>query len=251
MVHKMKPQSFLVCGLTAVLIAAFAGTTAALAQLVVIESTASGIRPGARFEDSDVLSVPAGSEIRVVLPSGKTRTVRGPFSGTVGELNKGEPRNEGVMVWLMEFLRTGGARESAPGATRGIAPVAAKPIGFSWSAVPVTASGSVCVRKGARLELVRPPSSRAEDAVVVDAQNATRGEAQWEAGSTTAAWPANLVPRSNAIYYVQLSGGRPQRQITLRVLDKLPADEDVLAELHRFGCKQQFEAWVKGPTVSR
>ena len=38
---------------------------------------------------------------------------------------------------------------------------------------------------------------------------------------------------------------RPRRQITLRVLDKLPADDDVLTELHRLGCKHQFEAWVR------
>jgi hypothetical protein len=36
----------------------------------------------------------------------------------------------------------------------------------------------------------------------------------------------------------------------LRVLPTLPADDDVLTELHRLGCKQQFEAWVREKVAS-
>jgi hypothetical protein len=250
MVQKMTPRFPLsAIGLAAALVAANAVHTPAAAQLVVLESSATTIKAGVRFEDSDRVSIPSGSHIRVVLPSGKTRTLRGPYEGTVAELTKGEPRNEGVMAWLKDFLRTGGARESTPGATRGLT-VEAKPIGFSWSAVPATANGTVCVHKGARLELVRAASSRAERVVVVDAASSARGESEWQAGSATTSWPADLAPRAGGVYYVLLPN-RPQRQITLRVLDRLPADDDVLAELHRHGCRQQFEAWARKPVASR
>jgi hypothetical protein len=40
--------------------------------------------------------------------------------------------------------------------------------------------------------------------------------------------------------------GRPRRQITLRVLDRLPGEDSLLIELNRQGCSSQFEAWVRG-----
>ena len=232
--------------LAAVLVAA----TAARADLHVIESGVAAIKVGSLLADRDSITIPAGAQIRVVLPSGKTQTVRGPFTGTVAELAKGQPRNEGVLTWLEDFLKTGGATEATPGATRSIGREAPKSrLGFSWSAVPVTVDGSVCIEKGARLQLVRAPSLPAERVAVVDAASSERGEAQWEAGSDRAAWPANLAPRPDGTYHI-IVGDRPPRRIVLRVLPTLPADDDVLTELHRLGCKQQFEAWVREKVAS-
>lgn len=249
MTRKWAPRSAL--WFAALLLAATAGLSSARADLHVIESTAPAIRVGSRYADHETITIPAGAQIRVVLPSGKTQTLKGPYKGTVADLAKGQPQNEGVMAWLREFLKTGGATEATPGATRGIGREAPKPrTGFSWSAVPVTADGSVCVEKGAKLQLVRAPSSRADRVTVVDAASSERGEAQWEAGSGTAAWPANLAPRPDSTYFIIVTD-RPRRQVTLRVLPKLPADDDVLAELHRLGCKLQFEAWVREKVATK
>lgn len=227
------------------LAAVFVAATAARADLHVIESGVAAIKVGSLLADRDSITIPAGAQIRVVLPSGKTQTVRGPFTGTVAELAKGQPRNEGVLAWLKDFLKTGGATEATPGATRSIGREAPKPrLGFSWSAVPVTMDASVCVEKGARLQLVRAPNLPAERVAVIDAASSERGEAQWEAGSDRPAWPANLTPRPDGTYHI-IVGDRPPRRIVLRVLPTLPADDDVLTELHRLGCRQQFEAWVR------
>jgi len=43
-----------------------------------------------------------------------------------------------------------------------------------------------------------------------------------------------------------ISAGSPRRQITLRVLDRLPTEDNVLIELNRLGCSAQFAAWVRG-----
>ena len=234
-----------VLGLAAILIAATAGVSPALAELHVIESTAPGIRVGS-LADGESIAIPTGTQIRIVLPSGKTQTVKGPYSGTAADLAKGQARNEGVMAWLKEFLKTGGATEATPGATRGIGPERPKArAGFSWSAIPATGDGSVCVEKGATLVLVRPPpSSLAQRVTVVDAASSQQGVAQWEAGSDTAAWPVNLTPRADGTYDILVQDG-PRRKVVLRVLDRLPAEDDVLAELQQRGCKQQFEAWLR------
>ena len=235
-------------GLVAVMAAA--GLPPAWADLHVIESTAAAIKARSQLADSDTLTIPAGAYIRVVLPSGKTQTIKGPYKGTVAELARGQPRNEGVLAWLREFLNTGGATEATPGATRSIGRESAKPrTGFSWTAVPVTEDGNVCVEKGAQLQLVRGPSSFADRVVVIDAASSERGEAQWGVGSETAAWPSNLTPRPDGSYYI-IVADRPRRQITLRVLEKQPTEDEILAELHRLGCKRQFEAWLRKTLAS-
>jgi hypothetical protein len=233
-------------GLVALLVA-----LPARADLHVIESTAPTIAAGRQLSDHDTITLPAGTHVRVVLPSGKTQTVKGPFTGKVADLSKGQPRNEGVLAWLKGLLDTGGATETTAGATRSIGREMPRArIGFSWSAVPVTIDGSVCVAKGTALQLVRAPSASPERVAVIDTTSGQRGEAQWQAGSDAAAWPANLAPHPDATYLVVV-GDRPPRKIVLRELATLPADEDVLTELHKLGCKPQFEAWVREKTAKR
>src|SRR5262245_38865202 len=231
--------------LMAGLIAGALSATPAAAQIYVMESTVATIRVGSALDPRAAISIPAGSHIRAVLPSGKTQTIKGPYEGSVADLAKGQPVNEGVLAWLRDVLRTGGATQSTSGATRSIARPPEKPrAAFSWSAVPV-ANGTVCVEKGARLMLMRVASANAERITMIDGTNGDQAELQWEAGSDTTAWPATLTPRNDGIYDV-ISAGSPRRQITLRVLDRLPTEDNVLIELNRLGCSAQFAAWVRG-----
>lgn len=235
-----------VMGLAAMLIAGAATSSPAAAQIYVMESTVATVRVGSAIDMGDTLSIPAGGHIRAVLPSGKTQTIKGPYTGSVADLAKGQPINEGVMAWIKNVLRTGGATESTAGATRSIARPPERPVGaFSWSAIPV-ADGTVCIQKGAKPTLVRAGTSKpAERATIVDSGNGQQADVQWTEGGDTAVWPANLALRADTTYYV-LVPDRPRRQITLRVLDRLPGEDDVLAELQRRGCSGQFAAWVRG-----
>ena len=227
------------------LIGCVLSATAAAGQIYVMESSVAGIRVGSALELGAALTIPAGGHIRAVLPSGKTQTIKGPYTGTVADLAKGQPINEGVTAWIKNVLRTGGASEATPGATRGIARPAEKPrAAFSWSAIPA-ANGTVCVEKGAKLTLVRVASPNAERATMIDGGNGQQAELQWEVGRDTTDWPASLTPR-NAVTYDVLAPDRPRRQISLRVLEGLPAEDNLLVELNRLGCSSQFEAWVRG-----
>jgi hypothetical protein len=231
--------------LAAVLTAGALNPSPAAAQIYVMESTVAAIRVGSALDMGAAISIPAGAHIRAVLPSGKTQTIKGPYSGTVADLAKGQPINEGVTAWIKNVLKTGGATETTPGATRSIARPAEKPrAAFSWSTIPVM-DGTVCIEKGAKLRLVRAASAKPDRVTVVDAGTGQQAEAQWEADRDTTDWPAGVAPRADTTYYM-LVPDRPRRQVTLRVLDRLPAEDDVLAELHRLGCSSQFEAWVRG-----
>jgi hypothetical protein len=240
-------------GLTAAVAVLLPGVPAARADLYVIESTVPSIKPRTRLLGDDNLTIPAGGSVRAVLPDGKTRTIKGPYDGPVSDLDKGAARNEGVLGWLRNILQTGGATETTPGATRSIARKAATPrTGFSWTVVPVTLDGTnnVCVPKGAKLMLARAYSVRADRATIVEAASSERGEAQWGPGSDTTAWPRGVAVRPDATYYF-LMPDKPRRQVTLRVMERLPADADVLTELYKLGCRYQFEAWVRGTLASK
>ena len=92
-------------------------------------------------------------------------------------------------------------------------------------------NGKVCALKGGNVVLARTMAG-AERAVLVDAKNFERTQVTWEAGSATAAWPASLKLQPDATYQV-LVQDREGRDVTLRVLDKAPDEDDTLIELHK------------------
>jgi hypothetical protein len=225
-------------------IALFVGLTGAWADIYVMESTAPGMRVGVWLTAEETLTIPAGAHVRAVLPSGKTQTIRGPYSAKVSELIKGVESNESLMGQVRKLLETGGSRENIAGGVRSAGPTADSPRGFSLAEIPSWANGKACVLKGANIVLARQSTSGAERAVLVNAKSFERAQVEWEAGSATAAWPANLTLRPDATYQV-LVQDREGRDVTVRFMDKAPADDDMLIELHKLGCTHQLETWVR------
>lgn len=89
---------------------------AALAEIEVLESSAPEIAAGAKLADEARVKVPDGASIRVlILSSGSTKTLKGPYEGTVGAYKDDRSWWERI---------TGRDKDSdAPiGATRGMRP---------------------------------------------------------------------------------------------------------------------------------
>lgn len=226
------------------LMTAVSGTVQAQGQIYVLESTAAGVKVGTAFAMGDRITVPAGAAIRVVMPSGKTQMIKGPYSGEAGDLTKGQKANDGVVAWIKNLVQTGGSSEKTPGATRSMR-ASEQAASFSWTTIPTAVNSTICLQKGAKLQLQRPASQQADRITVVDLTTAERGEVEFAAGSQTAAWPAGMTPRPDGAYVLLAPENRPRRQLTLRVLDSLPGEDDLLAELAARECKYQFDAWVK------
>ena len=242
----MTHRSFIACVLafSAFLMVASGGTAQAQGQVYVLESTAASVKVGTAYAMSDRITIPAGASVRVMMPSGKTQMIKGPYSAAAADLAKGQKTNEGVVAWIKTLMQTGGSHEKTPGATRS-ARAPEQPVAFSWTAIPVTANSTICVEKGAKLQLRRAPSPNADRVTVVDLVTTERGEATFAAGSETAPWPAGVTPKPDGDYAILAPENRPRRQLTLRVLDRLPGEDDILAELEARECKYQFDAWVK------
>lgn len=222
----------------------------ALADIYVIESSAPAIKAGSQLADADSLAVPAGASVRVLLPSGKTQTVKGPYNGTVADVGKGQLNSTGMIAWLRTFLQTGGANEATPGVTRSFSAPAPRATGFSWNTVVTGVDGVLCVPSGQGLQLKRAITTKPDRVMVVDRETSARGEVEWGIGKDTTAWPANVPVRAGATYDI-LIPDRPKRAVVVRVLPKVPEEADVLNELHAQGCKTQFEAWLRDSAAQR
>ena len=109
--------------------------------------------------------------------------------------------------------------------------------------MPTAVNGDICVQKGAKVSVTRTSTTRIERATLVDTASGERAEVVWEAGSQTTDWPASLKLRDGAYQIFQQD--RPKRDVTLRVVDKLPDEDDLLAETRTRGCKRQFDAWLR------
>ncbi len=125
------------------------------------------------------------------MPSGKTQTIKGPYSGPVADLAKGQKPNDGVIAWIKNLVQTGGVEREDAGRDAQHARRPSRRASFSWTAVPVTVDSTFCVEKGAKLQLLRAPSPR------VGAHHrgrqgdrGARRDVELAAGSETASWPA-------------------------------------------------------------
>ena len=151
---------------------------------------------------------------------------------------KGQKANDGVMAWIKNLVQTGGSNEKTPGATRS-ARGAEAPVALLLDRhTSHQRQHDLRRAKAPSCELRRAASPRAERVIVVDAATAERGEVEFAAGSEHRAWPAGVTLRPDGDYVVARAGRTGQRrQMTLRVLDSLPGEDDVLAELAARECK--------------
>ncbi len=223
-----------------------AAATTASAQVIVVQSSAKGLNAGSALANNAKVSIPAGKQAVFVLPSGATRTVSGPFSGTAADLTKGVKANPGVFEAVKKYVKTGGSSQKTVGAVRSAAPAFAlsKPLPFSWRAVPVTASGDYCVEKGASVSLVRARTSKQQAITVIDMKSQRRVQTVFSAGQKSVPWPDDLEINPRATYAV-VTAGQPMRQFRVRIIAPLPSREDTLQVLHGQRCQSQFRAFIR------
>jgi hypothetical protein len=116
----------------------------AAAEIVVLESTVSAIKKGAKLADSAMISVPQGRRIRLLLPNGTTRRVVGPYDGPA-LVSTGTPGVLPSVRRASEWASDGGASTKGIGATPKILP----PPGSSPPRLTVPVNPGIVVRQPA------------------------------------------------------------------------------------------------------
>lgn len=217
-------------------------TGAAQAQVIVLQSTVAKFKPGTTLAKSTRVVIPAGGTMLVVLSSGATRTVPGPYNGTVAELAKGGGvSNAALFNAVKNYVKTGGSTTSSVGALRSV--VSSKGPAFSWTTIPVKASGDLCLEKGAAISLERGRAGRALELTIVDLDSSRRANVQFGKSETRVAWPGEVPLRNGS--FALLKGRRDMKQIRVRLIAPLPGPGETLQVLHGQRCGTQFEAYLR------
>lgn len=233
------------CSAGVLLAASVLAAAPASAQVIVVQSTAKGVKAGTLLDNSAQVNLPKGTRAVFVLPSGATRTVSGPFKGRAADLTKGVKANPGVFEAVKRYVHTGGANEKNVGAMRSAAPsFALQSLPFSWRSVPVTTTGDYCVERGAAVSLIRPNSRKAEALTIIAMASKRRARVAFAAGAASIPWPDALAIDAGATYAL-LAPGRPARKMRMRLISPLPAREDTLQVLHGQRCQTQFRAFIR------
>lgn len=223
--------------------AAVAFANQAAADVLIVSSTAPLLKPGQQLADSETLVVPAGANIRVMLPSGATLQIKGATSRQVKEITKGEPIVDVVWSKAKELLVTGGVDQSRVGATRSFRAPAAVADTFSWTTVGPTAAGNVCIDNSGSLAIERPAGAPNEVTLIDTGKNA-RAKLDFSAGAAVP-WPQSIVASDGGNYQMTY-GTAGLRQFKLRMVDKAAtADGVALRTLLQNDCKAQAKTWAK------
>lgn len=220
----------------------------ALADLVVLQSSAPSLRAGVVLADAVAIDIPAGKSAVFVLPNGATKTVSGPFKGTAGDLTKGIAVDRDLMAQVKTYVETGGATASRVGATRSAVARPSAPSGVAflgWGVVPISVDGDYCVDGDSRPKLVRTMTGAPLTVTLVDLVSSKRAPATFAAGSSEAAWPAEIAI-ANGVSYAITAPQTPLRRFRLRLVKPLPAADDTLRVLHGQRCLTQMQAVLGG-----
>jgi len=201
---------------------AAAGDEADAGQYLIISSTAEGLKKGDKITASQNLSVPSGTRLVLMDLQGKVITVRGPFTGVLGNgditSNGGaQPRPYGAFRAVSDaaeaFGRLGEAlRDQQPtakavGAFRGVGPglgLNATPLD-PWT-IDVSASGDWCVAQDRAITLSSDGKREFDSITVEMVPGGAKVEVPWQRTQATASWPAGVPVRNGATYQVSQGG---------------------------------------------
>jgi len=197
----------------------------AVANVLVVRSTAAQYRPGRSLGDNEAFTLRQG-ETLVILSARGTRAFQGP-----GTFRSTQP---GVQVAANSGARLGVVRSA------GIDPNQPPP--SIWQ-IDVSSSGTVCLPSASNATLWRPDSSG-------EARLSIRGpggsqQVSWPAGAATLAWPSSLPLANDARYDLTQAGTAVPTQVTVKLVGPVSTDFQQMADtLIRNGCQQQLDLLV-------
>jgi hypothetical protein len=224
-------------------IAATAGAFPAAAQILILSSDVQSLPVKKELAAGDSLDIPDKKSVRVLLPSGGTRLIRGPWKGLVSDLAKGEGRADAIWQRVKVFFA--GQDTSFYAADRG------PTFPLDWLSIPVPPKfkGAICVSNDGHPAFIRlktpNPNERGMKIYLGDSPSGKPIEVTWDKTNNVVPWPASLNLLDGGRYFVVPDFG-PAGTVTVRVVDKASlGDEQVLNVLQDNGCHDQFSAWLR------
>jgi len=226
--NKLSLSRFAVAALLA------SAAASAAANVLVVRSSgpsAKSYPPGRSLPDNARLALQGGDTV-VLLNARGTRTFRGPGTFSPAQAVQASART----------VQGSNGRRARIGAVRsaGIVPTSPTTI---WH-IDVSQGGTMCLASTSDVMLWRPEAAEATTVTIVGPNRASHDLA-WPAGSTTAAWPAQLPIADGAVYELRQAGVAVPTRVTFKTLQSAPSDIQAVAEaLIRNRCQEQLDLLV-------
>lgn len=228
----LRPNSF-----TRALVAAslLAAASAAAADILVVRSigpSSASYPPGKRLPDNARLTLQAADQL-MLLDGRGTRMVRGPGTFTAGAAPQRVASAQPVLQ-----------RRARIGAVRGVEGGTLRPPSL-WHA-DIARDETFCLADPLALTLWRRDSTAALPLTVTRVSDGAARRVVFEAGASTAAWPADLPPADGARFRLSRPGVAQPAQIAFRGLGRTPSGlQDMASSLIAAGCDAQLDLLVE------
>ncbi len=220
--------------------------THAYADIIILSSGAPGLKSGQILKDNSRLKIPAGKSVQLILPSGATKTLKGPFDGNLSKISKGEKSDAGLFKRLVDVVKNNRKDDSGFAAVRRVGrPSAMRPPEFSWTSIPAETTGTFCFAEGEQLILLRPRNLTQNKMTLRHTASDKSVTVSWGEGQKTALWPDRLHPTDKSSYGFLLTD-RTERTVNFRMVERaMLGGDDILRTLHRRGCQKQLVTWLR------
>ncbi|MAF94542.1 MAG: hypothetical protein CMM60_02130 [Rhodospirillaceae bacterium] len=224
-------------------------------QLVVITSGAPSLKPGQVVKSGTAIEIPAGASVTLVSETGKTVTLKGPFSGPAKAGGQGGGQGDGqgdgkgggdakLIASLSGLLSGSGKETGSLGAMRAAAPP--KPPSDAW-VIDTGKSGDVCVQAKGPVMLWREKAAKARILTLKNLTDKSKSKAEWPAGSATLEWPSKVTIADGARYLLRMKGSRAARKLKLHLVPGgLASDAHRAVWMARNGCEKQAMRLLAG-----
>ncbi len=205
-------------------------------QLVVIASGAPSLKPGQVVNSGTAIEIPAGASVTLVSETGKTVTLKGPFSGPAKAGGKGGGDDK-LIASLSGLLSGSGKETGSLGTMRAATPP--KPPSDAW-VINTGKSGVFCVQAKGPVMLWREKAAKARILTLKNLTDKSRSKAEWPAGSATLEWPSKVNLTDGARYLLRMKGSRAVRKLKLHLVPGgLASDAHRAVWMARNGCEKQ------------
>jgi len=217
-----------------------------LAEIIILDSNTSAYKSGQIMSDNSRLKIPSGKTVQLILPSGATKTLKGPFDGNLSSIAKSEGSNSGLFKRLLEVVKKSKKDDTGFGAVRRVGSPSAMALEkFSWTSIPANAKGSFCFAEGEPLNILRPRNLSQDKVTLRDTASNKTATISWNAGKKSANWPDDILPKDKSRFGFKLTD-TAERTIMFRMVERGMLDgENILKTLYRRGCEGQLEAWLR------
>lgn len=205
-------------------------------ELVVITSSAPGLKPGQIVNSSEPLQIPEGATVTLVSNSGKTIILKGPHKGPSGFISAGT--GDTRLISSLAGLLSGSGKDTASLGT--VRSVGSPPPPTDPWVVDVGKSGDHCVPAKGPVTLWRAKSTAKKKFSLKNLSDRTKALTGWPAGASILKWPANVRLKDGARYLARFKGSRSARKFILHLVpDHLPSDAHRAAWMAEKGCENQ------------